>query len=332
MLQEEETPQEQRYDAGTLRKVTALAQQLQARNQETLSAAEIQNIGAEVGLEPRFIQEALAQVSRSSLKPKARSQLSAGMWGGIRKAWWAAGWGIPMMVLMAFPKNSDIGAGLFFLLIAAYFGIGILLGARAKAAATEQAGLPTDSQGISRSELLGALSSIRDAVASRPPATQHDAVLSVDVDGFTGFRSGTLPGAAAASFDGYRWWISEVVHKYGGEFQRGPMFETAGVFHDETAAVRAAHEIQDGIAAFNQERNRLPQPFKLRCAVAGGAGSEGSALQLAAEKLRNMAEPGDILVNTETAAEAVVELGGVCALPEEVNGERIFSWRAAHRG
>lgn len=331
MLQEEEAPQEQRYDASTLRKVTALAQQLQSRSQDTLSASEIENIGAEVGLEPRFIQQALAQVSRAGVKPRAGSQLSAGMWGGIRKAWWAAGWGIPLMVLMSFPKSSDVGAGLFFLLIAAYVGIGILLGARAKAA-TEQASLPAASQGISRSDLLEALASIRDAVASRPPTAAHQAILSVDVDGFTGFRSGALPAAAAASFDAYRWWVSEVIHKYGGEFQRGPVFETTGVFQDETSAVRAAHAIQDGIAAFNQERNKLPQPFTLRCAVAGGAGSEGSALQLESEKLRNMAEPGDILVNTETAAEAVVELGGVCALPEEVDGEKIFSWRAAHRG
>jgi hypothetical protein len=48
-----------------------------------------------------------------------------------------------------------------------------------------------------------------------------------------------------------------------------------------------------------------------------------------AATLQKRAEPGDIVVGSEVAAAALVELGGVAALPELVNGERAFSWKAA---
>src|SRR5437763_5920494 len=54
---------EPRYDAETLRKVTALADRLQRRHQATLSEREIEAVGAEVGLAPPFIHQALRQLS-----------------------------------------------------------------------------------------------------------------------------------------------------------------------------------------------------------------------------------------------------------------------------
>lgn len=54
-----------RYDAATLKKVTALAEQLQRQHEETLSASQIELIGAEVGLEPHFVRRAIEQVGRT---------------------------------------------------------------------------------------------------------------------------------------------------------------------------------------------------------------------------------------------------------------------------
>ena len=60
-LQHAETP-EPRYDAATLKKVTSLAQRLQAEQRDTLTAREIESVGAEVGLDPAFIRSALAHL------------------------------------------------------------------------------------------------------------------------------------------------------------------------------------------------------------------------------------------------------------------------------
>jgi len=54
---------EPRYDAETLRKVTSLAQRLQISQQETFTAQEMEDIGAEVGVERSFIRRALAHLT-----------------------------------------------------------------------------------------------------------------------------------------------------------------------------------------------------------------------------------------------------------------------------
>lgn len=60
--QQESQQQERRYDPETLRKVTALATRLQHDHHETLTAREMEAIGVEVGLEPEFIHQAIAQL------------------------------------------------------------------------------------------------------------------------------------------------------------------------------------------------------------------------------------------------------------------------------
>ena len=56
--------EERRYDAETLRKVTALADRLQHQRQDTFTAREMESIGQEVGLKPAFTREALAHLTR----------------------------------------------------------------------------------------------------------------------------------------------------------------------------------------------------------------------------------------------------------------------------
>jgi hypothetical protein len=71
---------ERRYDEGTLRKVTALAARLQSEKQETLTAREIEAIGAEAGLEPAFIQQALAQVIGGQPAPSLEKAKKGRFW------------------------------------------------------------------------------------------------------------------------------------------------------------------------------------------------------------------------------------------------------------
>src|SRR5437016_2374064 len=67
---------EPRYDHETLQKVAALAERLQGQHQETLTATDIEAVGREVGLEPAFIHQALAQVAEAQGKP-ARTEAAA---------------------------------------------------------------------------------------------------------------------------------------------------------------------------------------------------------------------------------------------------------------
>jgi class 3 adenylate cyclase len=110
------------------------------------------------------------------------------------------------------------------------------------------------------------------------------------------------------------------------------------VFRDEPSALRAARELQGSIDGFNSARNRLGQPFTIRCGVTSGTvalepgtpiGHLNSPVLDRAAALQKRAAPGDIVVGAEVAAAALVELGAVAALPDTLNGERVFSWRAA---
>ncbi|HZO89891.1 MAG TPA: hypothetical protein VFB38_16295 [Chthonomonadaceae bacterium] len=65
-----------RYDPEMLNKVTALASQLQNRHQETLTAQQMEAIGAEVGLEPAFVRQALGLLSEK----RARIERTRTLW------------------------------------------------------------------------------------------------------------------------------------------------------------------------------------------------------------------------------------------------------------
>lgn len=54
--------QERRYDPDTLRRMTEVATRLQHDHYDKITAGEMESIGAEVGLKPEFVQQALAQM------------------------------------------------------------------------------------------------------------------------------------------------------------------------------------------------------------------------------------------------------------------------------
>jgi class 3 adenylate cyclase len=85
---------EPRYDVGTLRKVAALATRLQGQHQETLTAQEIVAVGAEAGLKPAFIRQALAQLTAEQPRPLAAQPSKPEFWSRFAAftipLWWGA--------------------------------------------------------------------------------------------------------------------------------------------------------------------------------------------------------------------------------------------------
>jgi class 3 adenylate cyclase len=81
---------EPRYESATLRKVTALATRLQSAHQDTLTAREMEAIGAEVGLEPAFIQEALAQLTAEPQQRPVEKASQKEFWSLV--AAWGGAW------------------------------------------------------------------------------------------------------------------------------------------------------------------------------------------------------------------------------------------------
>lgn len=66
--------QERRYDTDTLQKVTALASRLQHEHQDRLTAGEAEQLGMEIGLQPQFMQQAMAQVDSEQVAQQAIAQ------------------------------------------------------------------------------------------------------------------------------------------------------------------------------------------------------------------------------------------------------------------
>lgn len=119
----EDTSAEPRYDAETLRQVTALAHQLQEKDREALTAGQIEAIGEEVGLGRAFVQDALKQLALHKSQGLARHDRAAefrgllggwaicGLWGLI--AWFAvrAAPSIGMVFTLLLPPLLAVASG-----------------------------------------------------------------------------------------------------------------------------------------------------------------------------------------------------------------------------
>ncbi|MBI3911038.1 MAG: hypothetical protein HY320_08915 [Armatimonadetes bacterium] len=344
---------EPRYDAATLQKVAALAARLQSRHEETLTAQEMESIGAEVGLEPAFIRQALWQLTREKRPASLRPQnLRA-----IARAWWGAGWAIPfigLLLLDALGLHELLPAIGFFLGWALYIGGGILLG-------SWSAGPPetVDDQPVSRATLVDALFTLQHDLEGQKvhraslsmkvagswgtwgtlstPTTAQRAFLSVDFVGASEMKRGAPELAVEYPFGPFQAWVEEIVRGCGGEMQSATGDGIMSIFPDDTSAVRAARQLQERLGQFNAAHNRLPNPFQIRCGVSAGeiafkAGTLWDRLNNPvidrAVALQKRAAPGDIVVGSEVAGAALLELGNLSPLPERIAGEPAFSWRA----
>lgn len=133
--QDEATP---RYDAQTVRRVIALAEQMQTRHRETLSTEEVENLGREVGVEPEFVRRALAQIdspqnitSISDLgRQKPVVEVSLGSLTRRQRALAMvppALYALMMPLTFAWFHNSDNRAVLFYLILPSFlaFCVGV---------------------------------------------------------------------------------------------------------------------------------------------------------------------------------------------------------------
>ena len=342
-LVSQQTTEEPRYDAETLRKVTALAQRLQAQDRETLTAQEMEQIGAEVGLNPNFMRKALAQVTATARQIEVPPvKVTKPTLHALMAAWWAAGWTLPFLLMMADFRvhPGEKFPGFFFLGWGIYLGVGVFFSKIYNTPEVEaEAALapPQPQQNVSRAALLDALFTIQGALDGQK---QHYSFLSVDVAGSSGMKHGEQELAVEYSFLQLQNWLEETVRAYGGELHSAAGDGMMCIFNNDAAALRAARALQAGLPQFNVERNRLSQPFRLRCGVSAGDvaldrntpfSRQHSPVIDRAANLQKSAQPGDIVVSSELAAAGLVELGGLAPLPNPVQNEPAFSWRAAQR-
>lgn len=331
---------EPRYDEDTLRRATALAQRLQSQSRDTYTAGEIERIGSEVGLDDRFIREALARLMRPVTLRETRTA-DAHTLLTYSRAWWAAGWAFPFAMTFV-GGSADAGPGfMFFLGWAVYIAGGILLKGKATAAlqkgeeARRQALLPSPVAGnLSRQELLDLFFNLRGQLEGEK---QHRAFLSVDVVGSSQLKHAGSELEVEYSFGQFHRWLEEIVRRCGGMVHSSAGDGFMAVFKEDQHAVAAARLLQEGMAGFNAHLNRLSQPFSIRCGLSSGpvamsetarVGEVHSRIIDRAAILQKSADAGDILVGQEMAGAALAELGGLAVASEPVLGEKVFSWRS----
>ncbi|HTE20128.1 MAG TPA: adenylate/guanylate cyclase domain-containing protein, partial [Armatimonadota bacterium] len=206
------------------------------------------------------------------------------------------------------------------------------LGANARERRTPPAAtLPDETSRIALLESLFSLQHRLEAGKTRC------AFLSVDVVGSFEMKQGASDLTAEYSFGQFRLWVEGVVRDCGGELQSAAGDGIMCLFRTDSGALRAARRLQEGLARFNAEQNRLQHPFRIRCGVNAGPVALEAGMPLGylhspvidrAAALQKRAEPGDILVSEEVAPAALMELGSLARLPEAVAGGTVFSWRA----
>lgn len=80
LTRQEETPTAPRYDSETVSRVIAVAQQLERRHQETLSIEQVEAVGTELGIDPLFLRQALAQVESAHATHAPRHSITVPRW------------------------------------------------------------------------------------------------------------------------------------------------------------------------------------------------------------------------------------------------------------
>jgi class 3 adenylate cyclase len=376
---------EPRYDQATLKKVAGLASRLQNQHRETISAAEIEAVGIEVGLDRTFIREALTQVTsrqpRSEIERATRiefysyvaalggpllwatlafigASLGSGAWqtfatqiapaplagllgflAGRRNI--AALSGAIMAAALAPVAGLHPDGGTAAGVVAGYAAVGMpVLGLISRFGATMREHyfpLLSDRKSVSRAALVEFVFSLQNQLEGRK---QRRAFLSVDVVGSAEMKIGAAELAVEHSFAQFRAWVEEVVHAAGGEIHSAAGDGMMAIFREDTAAVRAARSLQEGMARFNTERNRLSRPFRVRCGLSAGdlaleegapLGHLNSAIVDRAAVLQKHAPPGGIVVGGEMAGAALLELGDLRPLPNPSGDEAAFAWNGGPR-
>ena len=335
-----------RCDTETLRKVTVLAQELKRHHEDTFSPREMEAIGAEVGLEPVFIREAMRQLSAPTAE-QVTSRFSSKALLAFMAAWWSAGWTLPFFLAMVLGRGDrGFSVVMFMLGWGLYIGLGVFGSTYMEMAKPEKSGKAEKrkkkrvvAQGeLSRQELLEALVILQRQLES---PREHRAFLSIGVVNSTGMKSGQDNFSVEYSFGQYEAWVEGIVNSLGGEVNSAAGDGVMAAFRSDTDAVRAARMIQDSMPRFNAQHNRLPFPFQVRCGLTSGEIAIDPSVPLRrinsslldrAAVLQKQAAPGDIVLSGELAQTALLELGPIGPHMASEPGAPVFSRHAARNG
>ncbi|MGQ9699259.1 MAG: adenylate/guanylate cyclase domain-containing protein [Armatimonadota bacterium] len=295
---------ERRYDSATLRKVVNLATRLQNRREEMLTEAQIEAIGAEIGLEREFVREALVRVGGTSRK-RIADRLKLSKVSSLTLAFvLPLAWSLAALVTKGDPEwmlfttlvapvllcgylgyltGKEELAGLpameLILLLSPvvwpfsflYLGVGLpmanflgRLGARIR---REHLSELAGRQNVSRQELLRQLFEVQSQLMNQ---RVRKAFLSVDVVGSSEMMRRGPELEAEYSFNQFRAWVEAIVRANNGTVRSAAGDGVMAQFDDDADAVRAAKQIQMSLPQSNAAHNLLPTPFRVRCGVSAG--------------------------------------------------------------
>ena len=272
---------------------------------------------------------------------------------GYVGTWWGAAWlMIPIADQIVGNRSSGALPGLATL---TYVGFGIYLSKRldtkkkeaALAAKVQVPPVPAslgvappvrysvETSGVSRDELLAQMIQIQKRLEG---GRVRQAFLSIDVVSSNELKRSADELLVEYSFNQYRRFVEEIVLAEGGQVQSTAGDGTMAMFASDAAAVRAALRLQEKMASFNADHNRLPRPFQVRCGINAGEvalmpgqpiGYLQSAVIDRAAALQKSASSGDIIVSGDLSAEGLAALGRYGRHTESPEGGvRGFSWRA----
>ncbi|WP_309713631.1 adenylate/guanylate cyclase domain-containing protein [Armatimonas sp.] len=314
----------------------------------TVQAQQVNEAMRQAGEELRGTTKNFIQMVAQKLDEANLEQMK-----GYVGTWWGTAW-------LLMPIADAIGGRRFdepltALAAVTYIGFGIYLGKRLDAKKKEAelaAKVPVppvsaslgvappvrysvETSGVSREELLAQMIQIQKRLEGE---RVRRTFMSVDVVGSTELKRSADDLLVEYSFNQYRRFVEEIVLAEGGQVQSTAGDGTMAMFETEAAGVRAALKLQESMASFNAQHNRLPKPFHVRVGVNAGEvalmpgqpiGYLQSAVIDRAAALQKSAAPDDIIVAGDLSPEALATLGryGRHANSPE-GGVRGFSWRA----
>ncbi len=302
--------QQRTYDLETIGKVTRLAERLQSREKDAWTAEEVEAMGAEVGLKPEFIREALGKVEEerkaTAAPPKPKRQVSPATLKSWRNAWWAGGWMAAPLGLFAIANvlgMSEVTQGLgLFLGVPLYIGLGVYL-----TTITRNAGAAA-APPFSRADMLRTLEQYR---AEEP---KQLSVLSI----------APAHPLNADELQTLQQWIRASCRTFrsDGEVVSGAVMDIT--FRSAEDAASAARALQEALAS-QAALAGASSSGRLRCGLA--TGFEFERVRQDAALLQQEALADDILVDRHSAGGALPALDQLTELPGEIAGGTVFSWR-----
>ncbi|HRF58782.1 MAG TPA: adenylate/guanylate cyclase domain-containing protein [Fimbriimonadaceae bacterium] len=224
-------------------------------------------------------------------------------------------------------QSMTTGFGLMLLPFAALIGAGT----RRRYFPTETPREENETTGDDRGTLLEQYFALQAKLEGQK---RRCAFLSIDVVGSSAMKASGNALVIEHAFSRYQKWIAETAAEFGGEVQAAAGDGAMCMFPSEAGALRAARKLQTEINAFNTKDNPLGIPFTLRCGISVGdvpwsertpIGKLQSPVIDRAAALQKSAAPGQIVVEADVAATALIELGSLDPVASGPEGPA-FGW------